>query len=172
MQRAPVYSIQPAIFAEIVIFPALTAIGLYSPAAEELVLGTALQESGLLYLHQQGGPALGFFQMEPATHDDIWANFIEPDDILYQEMNGLIARVGGLTLEQDRLNQLVGNAFYAAAMCRLLYRRVAEPLPAAGDLAGQAAYYKAHYNTPEGAATEAEYIANWLAAFPIKGAAS
>ena len=51
-----------------VIRPALRALDLWSPAAEDLVLGTAAQESGLAYLRQiGGGPALGLWQIEPAT---------------------------------------------------------------------------------------------------------
>ena len=34
-------------------------------------------------------------------------------------------------------------------------------LPQQGDLAAQAAYYKRHYNTADGAATVAQYMANW-----------
>lgn len=50
---------------------------------------------------------------------------------------------------------------YAAMMCRIHYRRVSEPLPAAGDLPAQAAYWKKWYNTELGAGTEAEYIEHW-----------
>src|SRR5260221_162978 len=47
-------------------------------APVELLLGTALQESGLTYRVQLGGgPARGLFQMEPNTHDDIWDNFLK-----------------------------------------------------------------------------------------------
>ena len=43
-----------------VIAPALDKIGLWSRAAEELVLGTAIVESGLTYLKQHGdGSGLG-----------------------------------------------------------------------------------------------------------------
>ena len=60
-----------------VIAPALEKIGLWSRAAEELVLGTAIIESGLTYLKQHGdGPALGLWQVEPATHDDLYTNFL------------------------------------------------------------------------------------------------
>ena len=45
---------------DMVIAPALDKLGLWSPSAEELVLGTAIVESGLTYIRQWGdGPALG-----------------------------------------------------------------------------------------------------------------
>jgi hypothetical protein len=44
-----------------------------------LLLGTALTESGdMHYLHQLGnGPALGVYQMEPTTHEDIYDNYLK-----------------------------------------------------------------------------------------------
>ena len=60
-----------------VIRPALTKINLWSRSAEELILGTAIVESGLTYLKQHGdGPALGLWQVEPATHEDLYTNFL------------------------------------------------------------------------------------------------
>ena len=50
---------------------------MWSTAAEELVLGTAIVESSLIYISQHGaGPALGLWQVEPATHDDLYANYL------------------------------------------------------------------------------------------------
>ena len=61
----------------LVIKPALTKINLWSRSAEELILGTAIVESGLTYLKQHGdGPALGLWQVEPATHEDLYTNFL------------------------------------------------------------------------------------------------
>ena len=41
-------------------------------------MGTITQESRATYVKQLGnGPALGLAQMEPATHDDIWINFLK-----------------------------------------------------------------------------------------------
>lgn len=139
-----------------VIRPVLVTLGLWSEAAEDLVLGTAAQESGLRFLRQLGGgPALGLYQMEPATHDDIWENFL-------RFRTGLAAAVAMFRSPSvpDRL-QLTGNLLYATAMCRIHYYRVPAPLPSQGDVAGYAAYWKAHYNTAAGAGTEAEFARNY-----------
>jgi len=142
-----------------VIRPALEAIGLQSEAAEELLLGTALQESlGGVFLHQgNNGPAVGIFQMEPRTHDDLWANYLAYRPLLLAKMQSLL--MPGMT-KQD---QLAGNLFYAAAMARVLYLRAPDPLPQAGDIAAQAAFYKRWYNSPGGAATTDAYLAKWNA---------
>jgi len=57
--------------------PALNILGKGGRAAEQLVLGTAIQESLLIHRQQLGnGPALGLFQMEPATHNDCWQSYL------------------------------------------------------------------------------------------------
>lgn len=141
-------------FRDLVIIPALETLEMHSAGAVELLLGTALQESGLVYLQQLGGgPALGFFQMEPATHDDIWANYLEYRPNLRQRLESLSRHRIALAMASD--------LWYAAAMCRLHYARVPDPLPLAGAHHAQAAYWKAHYNTAEGAGTAAEYLAKW-----------
>ena len=60
-----------------VIYPALNKMGMWSEAAGELVLGTAIVDSNLTYLKQHGnGPALGLWQVELATHDNLYANYL------------------------------------------------------------------------------------------------
>ncbi len=141
--------IDPRQLRERVIRPALDAIGLGGEAAEILLLGTAIQESGLVFLAQLGGPALGLWQMEPATHEDCWANFITGRDALH-------ARINNLLTNQPVLDQLVTNLAYACAMARIKYYRDPAPIPAADDAAGMAAFYKRVYNSALGAADLAE----------------
>lgn len=142
---------------ESVIQPVLQHLGLESDAAVQLILATGRQESHLAYLRQLGnGPALGIFQMEPATHDDIWNNYLAYRDELADNVRSLA--IG--TKQIPDPTQMVGNLFYAAAMCRVHYLRVPEPLPAADDLAGQAQYWKTYYNTELGRGTVDEFIAN------------
>lgn len=129
-----------------VIRPTLAALELGGPAAETLLLGTALAESRLTYLHQVGGgPALGVYQCEPATHADLWAGYIG-------HVDGLAPKVRGLMSDRPPLEQLVTNLAYATAIARLHYRRVREALPAAGDAAALSSYHKRYYNTALGAA--------------------
>lgn len=137
---------------ELVIRPTLKFIGHYSQAAEELLMGTAAVESNLgEYLHQiGGGPALGIFQMEPATHDDIWKHYL-------QYAASLSGAVTMLTPKREA-KQLIGNLYYAAAMARVHYLRDPHLLPPADDVEAQARYWKRVYNTRLGRGTEAHYI--------------
>ena len=59
------------------IIPVCAALGLNSPSAVQLLLGTAAQESHMgHYLVQVRGPAIGMYQMEPNTYLDIWRRYI------------------------------------------------------------------------------------------------
>jgi hypothetical protein len=130
----------------------LTPLGLYSPEAEELLMATCAQESLLgKYREQVGGPALGIFQMEPATFQDICTNYLA----YHPALDTKILALGGSA--QDMIN----NDELAIAMARVLYLRAPGALPAATDLAAIWAYYKAHYNTPLGAAKQIDFYRHY-----------
>lgn len=151
--------LNPAHFMDLIIAPTLTALGLDSPGARELLLGTASHESDLQYLKQISGPALGLYQMEPATHDDIWANYLayrEPIASKLLEYVGAEAASG--IYRQPDANEMVWNLRYATAMARIHYLRVPEPLPLATNVQAMARYWKAHYNTVLGAGTESQFV--------------
>ena len=62
---------------ELIITPALSKLQLYSKDAEELLIFTcAVESDGGTYLKQIKGPALGIYQMEPRTYNDIWQNYM------------------------------------------------------------------------------------------------
>ena len=127
-----------------------------SPAAVNLLMGTAAQESQFgTYLTQIRGPALGVFQMEPATEKDIWENYLKwrPQTI------AAITKMTGLT-GPDSLH-LTGNLIYQVIMARMHYRRVPRPLPASDNIKAMAAYWKDYYNTHLGRGTVDEFVHNY-----------
>jgi len=141
-----------------VIRPALLAIGEDSPAAENLLLGTAIQESGLSSTAQNGGgPALEKFQMEPATANDIMNRFLATS-------NHLVLREDVLNLEAacevNPSTELPSNDIYAAAMARIRYMYTSVPLPAAGNIAAMAEYWHSFYNTNPAIQAQ-QFIKNW-----------
>lgn len=140
-------------FRDHIVVPALQQINSYSLNAEQLVMGTAMAESKLRYVKQVGrGPARSFFQMEPVTHDDIWSRFLSKKMMLLNDLKPLIIR------DMDLHDQLYGNLFYGAAMCRIFYLRFREPLPDIDDWPGMARYWKKYYNTHLGAGTERGFL--------------
>lgn len=131
---------------ECVIMPALSKLQLYSKDAEELLVFTcAVESNGGTYLKQIKGPALGIYQMEPATHNDIWQRYIRfhTDLSMMLSMNFYAPRMP----DESRLVYDLG---YATAMARIHYKRVSAPLPSATDVNAMWEYYKEYYNTKEG----------------------
>jgi hypothetical protein len=132
---------------DLIVRPTLTGMGMWSESAENLLMGTAAQESHLgHYLKQVGkGPALGIYQCEPATHNDIarWA------------------KLKGLPFADAAPERLVYDLRYASQVCRLHYYRKPGALPAADDIEGLAAYWKKHYNTVLGAGKPEEFVQNY-----------
>jgi len=137
--------------------PALTILDRGGLAAEQLVLGTGVQESRLVEREQRGGgPALGLFQMEPATHDDCWENYLNFRRALAEKVMQTLdpgQRPVAATLKV--------NDRYAAAMCRVRYLRAPGSLPVANDIPAMANYWKQHYNTPAGAGRPEEFLEKW-----------
>ena len=140
------------------IAPTIKQIGLYSDTALNLVTGTGLVESGYRVTSQIGcGPALGWFQMEPATHDDCWWNFLRYRPELARAVSALCHD------EEPSASLLQSNQSYAAAMCRVKYLRVPAPLPT-NDAQSLSLYHKRYYNTMQGKADATKNIPLFQAA--------
>lgn len=127
----------------------------FTKESVELLAGTCAQESAYGKYRKQlgGGPALGIFQMEPATFHDCIENFLA-----YKP--GLMAKVIKIS-GVDRLNpdDLEKNDILATCMCRVRYFRDKRPIPE--TLLGQAEYWKKIYNTYLGKGKVEEYIKNY-----------
>ena len=143
-----------------VIEPILRDAHLHSESAVNLILGTAAQEShmGTYFMQGGGGPAVGIFQMEPATHDDIWGNFLKykPSTENYMVVLGALC-----SPYKHRAEIMFWNLRYAALMCRMHYYRKKEPLPEADDIRALGEYWKKHYNTVKGKGTVDEFVENY-----------
>lgn len=139
-----------------IIEPTLKHLGMYSEAASNLLVGTAIQESGLSALRQmEDGPALGVYQIEPNTHADVWGNYLKYRSDLSAKITHLSASLP--VLEQ----QLVTNLSYATAIARIVYYRRPESLPGDKDIDGLAQYWKSHFNTHKGAGIASEWASKY-----------
>ena len=141
---------------EEIIRPALITLGLYSESAENLLFGTCAHESHLgTYIKQVKGPALGIYQMEPRTYDDIWNNYLTGRTMRDQILSACLYDI------KPPAEHLAFNMRLATIMCRLHYLRKPGALPAANDLEGLANYWKEHYNTRLGKGTPAQFIEDY-----------
>lgn len=153
-----------------VVKTALDYLNLGGKQAVNMVTGTILSESysgGVTHLKQMNnGVAVGIGQMEPATYNDIFKNFLSSSrrsDLLQRIKN--IA--GNFWLDSNGLpscGNLIGNLYFSAAMTRVFYLRISKPLPNYGDAEEMAKYYKQYYNTPLGKAKIEEKIPFFQAA--------
>lgn len=144
---------------EFIIKPALYDLNLSGEDAEELLLFTcAVESEGGTYIKQVNGPALGIYQMEPATYNDIWQNFIK-------DKRSLLLMLGSNfnTFSQPDEQRLMYDLRFATAMCRIHYLRNSVNLPSKGDIVGMWDYYKHFYNSSLGSAKQSESIAKYLA---------
>lgn len=142
-----------------IIWPTCDAIGLDSPEATALLLGTCAQESLMgTYVKQVSGPALGIYQMEVATYIDIFDNFLSNR----KNLKGMLYRYFYWNHNYEMPpSMLVSNLSFATAMARIHYFRVSEPLPCKDDIQGMAQYWKDHYNTKLGRGTTEDFVQNY-----------
>ena len=132
-----------------------------SKNARMLLLATAAIESKCgYYIKQINGPALGIWQMEPATHDDTFDNC----DAINVEGSALLPRLRKLMLiiEPSVSGCLVYSPMYACAMARLKYSMDIAPLPDCDNIRAVFDYYKRIYNTPAGASTYEKFKQAWI----------
>ena len=114
------YVIQPVLSAMEPLWP-----GASNPAAVNLLLGTAFQESnvgGVTHLRQiGGGPGLGIYQIETATHDDIWETYLGTRPEKASFVRGLASQ----NMREDRPfhDDLISNLRYQTVIARIKYWR-------------------------------------------------
>ncbi|WP_333609337.1 hypothetical protein [Arsukibacterium sp.] len=122
--------------------------GLYSPAVVELMAMIVAHESMHgRYRRQINGPALGLFQIEPPTHDDIWQNG-----------PGIKRRAAQFGIKQD-VSQLEHSDEYSIFVARHHLMRDPNPIPT--DAIAMAEYCKSYWNTVKGKATAEKYLRDW-----------
>ena len=128
----------------------------YSDDALALVVRTGMAESGYRALKGYGenNPAIGFWQIEPATLYDMMRNYI-----VYRPQYGKALEKLGMEFKGDDIEMsVISNMAVQAALCRLHYRRDSKPIPSWDDLQAQGEYWKRVYNTSKGRGTIKHFI--------------
>lgn len=139
---------------ELIIKPTLRDLVMLSDEAVALLMFTcAVESDGGSYLKQIEGSALGIYQMEPETYNDIWQNYISNKTFLYGIM---VSNFDCMRMPSE--DRLIYDLRFATAMARIHYRRISEKLPDANDVHSIWDYYKKYYNTVEGKAKKEEAL--------------
>ena len=138
--------------------PVILYLGIDKPSGESDLLGnpeanaaglltaTGLFESGFLTSFQSDGPALGWFQMEPATHDDLIVHELRSRARVDGKIRALVPPV----LRATPSTALATSQHYGAAMARVKYLHAKAPIPPWTDPQAVACYWKDYYNTVSG----------------------
>ena len=106
---------------ELVIRPTLLVLNEWSASAENLLLGTAAQESGLGFRMQSDKDAgMGIYCISAYTHIQVWDKYLVTDP-------ELASRVRGLASQQQFLknphSELIINLSYATGIAWMIYKR-------------------------------------------------
>ncbi len=97
--------------------------------------------------------------MEPATHDDIWSNYLWVRPMLNYKARKYSASSDWPGMARPDPVELRTNLAYAVVMCRLHYYRKNFSIPHEHDISALASIWKRYYNTELGAGTREKFIA-------------
>ena len=133
----------------------LYKIDCYSDDALALVVRTGMAESGYRALkgYGEGNPAIGFWQIEPATLNDMVDNYIRYRPHYEKHLISL-----GMKFDENMILSVMSNMAVQSALCRLHYRRDSKPLPPWDDMEAQGKYWKRVYNTHKGRGTVKHFM--------------
>ena len=127
----------------------LNRMDMYSDDAAAMIYRTGMAETGYKHLKQMGGgPAIGFFQIEPATID----NYVAYRPQIKTDLYAL-----GFD-EKDGEMRVMSNIALQVAFCRLCYRRDKNAIPSLENMKAQAKYWKKVYNTKLGKGTVEHFM--------------
>jgi len=131
---------------EYVIQPTLNHLGEWSQAAENLLMGTAAQASGLgFHLLNKRGNGFGIYQITANLHLDIWDHYLVDDPELASNVRGLASQHEFLRHPHA---ELATNLSYATVIAWLAYRRCGLALPAATDTLALAQFWAQNWGRP------------------------
>lgn len=128
----------------------LEQMAAYKPQAEMAITMAVAHESdkGKYWEQLGGGPALGIIQMEPFTHDSIWAN---ADNIKYNAAKAKVVK---------DVEQLRYCMKYNIFMARSMFLMDKSPFPLTKEK--MAIYLKEYYNTATGKAKPEDYLNSYM----------
>jgi len=133
--------IHPQHFIDYVLKPTLNDMKMFSIEAVYLMYATAYTESRLTHLKQLNGPALGIFQIEPATYLDVKRYLDTRENIKAR----VLRAIDNVDIPCSSLH-LVTDLKLSTIFARLKYWMSPQPLPDKYQNIDMYHYYKTIYN--------------------------
>jgi len=133
---------------ELIIKPYLQGLGEYSEVAENLLLGTAAQESLLgLHCYCAESKGLGLYCITAEKHRELWDTYLVQFPDLASQQRGLASQ------QQFLINphgELMSNLIYTTGMAWMIYRRAAIDTNTPLDLSALAQLWANHFDNGTG----------------------
>lgn len=106
---------------ELVIRPTLLALNEWSLTAENLLLGTAAQESHLGFrMRSDKDNGLGIYCISPQTHVQVWDKYLVTDPELASRLRGFASQQQFLKTPHS---ELIINLSYSSGIAWMIYKR-------------------------------------------------
>lgn len=140
-------------FLDETVTPVLKQMDMWSAEAEKLLIMTACHESGgYQYRVQVNGPALSYFQIEPASFSDMWDRYLADKPDRKEKVAQFLPE------GMDTLEALEKDDQFACASARMIYAMEPTAIPHVKDDVGLSEYCKTYWNTELGKATPEKYL--------------
>lgn len=129
---------------ELIVKPYLNGLGEHSEVAENLLLGTAAQESHLgLHCYCEQTKGLGLYRITAEKHVELWDNYLVQFPELASQQRGLASQQQFL---KNPHGELVCNLAYATGMAWMIYRRANIDTSKPLDCAALAQLWATHFD--------------------------
>jgi hypothetical protein len=138
-----------------VIRDTLNYLGDWSLAAENLLLGTAAQESGLGGWSK--GRRVGLYHITPIMHRAVWDKYLINNPALASEVRGIAGQHSFLRAPHA---ELITNLTYATAIAWMIYRRSNQELPKANNPIELGKFWHRHFH-PKAKGSVADFVSNY-----------
>ena len=128
----------------------------WSLAAENLLLGTAAQESGLAGGWSKGR-RVGLYHITPAMHRAVWDKYLINNPQLASDVRGMAGQHSFLRAPHG---ELATNLKYASAIAWMIYRRSGQKLPEANNLVELGKFWHRYFH-PKAEGTVADFVKHY-----------
>jgi hypothetical protein len=127
-----------------------------TPQAIQLMIGTACAETHFGTFRDDYEPqGRGVYQFDGVRFNDIRDYLI----VQRKDIHKIIIEEFGFDMRYIGFNSALDHSpLLNSVLCRIGYYMKPEPLPYVGDVIGQAAYYKKHWNSSIGKSSPEKYI--------------
>ena len=139
-----------------VIADTLRYLHAWSRSAENLLTGTAIQESGLGFCLKSGG-RLGIYHISPMHHRAVWDQYLVNDPEKASLVRGLAGQHS--FIENPHL-ELLTNLRYATAIAWCIYEKSGCTLPPAGDIWGLGTIWHRHFHRKSSGSVQ-DFVRNY-----------